>query len=532
MKRCNNYKWIIARLIANSQSKMEQLSANTLISPDIIYGQLFRDIQLNKVFPDYKTFVDCIPLLPAEEILTLYAATKDTPDFELKKFVEMHFKYPDTNDFEYKTDITLTITQHIESLWYILTRQSQLLVSYSSLISLPHSYIIPGGRFIETFYWDSYFIMLGLQQSGKTDLLQNMIDNFSYLIETLGFIPNGNRTYFLSRSQPPLYAMMIELVVEKDPPLLLTYLPFLEKEYQFWMNGAETLNEENNSYKRAVRMPDGTIMNRYWDELDTPRPEAYGKDMSYAHNMPPAQAAELYRHIRAACESGWDFSTRWYKDENTIQTIHTIDIIPVDLNCLLQFLEIQLAKAYSMKGMQPETDHYNGLANARRKAIHTYCWSEEKQFFMDYDFMQQQVTPSFSLAGTFPLYFRIAEELQAKGVADKLANDFLQAGGFLTTLKHSDFQWDSPNGWAPLQWIADIGLLNYGYKELASTAANRWMLLNEKVYQNTGKLMEKYNVVDMNSLTGGGEYPLQDGFGWTNGVYLGLKKTFQQENKS
>jgi alpha,alpha-trehalase len=507
---------------------MNEFSTASLISPDVLYGELFRNIQLNKVFPDYKTFVDCIPLFSATEIIERYNVRKTLEDFDLKKFVEEHFKYPDTHDFAYKTDITLTIVQHIESLWYILTRQSQLLVTHSSLISLPHSYIIPGGRFIEIFYWDSYFIMLGLHQSGKMDLLQNMIDNFSYLIETLGFIPNGNRSYFLTRSQPPMYAMMIELIVEKDPPLLLSYLPFLEKEYQFWMNGSEILNEQQQAHKRVVRMPDGTLLNRYWDDQDTPRPEAYGKDMSYAHNMDAEQSAVLYRHIRAACESGWDFSTRWYRDENTIQTIHTTEIIPIDLNCLLQFLEIQISKAYHMKGMQPEADKYNGFAAARRQAMNKYCWNEEQQFFMDYNYVEQKTTPSFSLAGAFPLYFRLADERQAEAVANKLRTDFLKDGGFLTTLKHSDFQWDSPNGWAPLQWITNIGLMNYNHTELAQTAASRWMLLNEKVYTHTGKLMEKYNVVDMNSLTGGGEYPLQDGFGWTNGVYLSLKKIFPE----
>jgi alpha,alpha-trehalase len=507
---------------------MDQNSTPPLSSPDYIYKELFRDVQLNKVFPDYKIFVDCIPLLTADEILLKYTELKNTEGFDLKKFVEEHFKYPEINDYEYKTDITLTINQHIESLWYILTRRSQIYVTNSSLISLPYSYIIPGGRFIEIFYWDSYFIMLGLQQSGKTDLLQNMIDNFSYLLDTLGFIPNGNRTYFLSRSQPPLYAMMIELVVEKDPPLLLTYLPYLEKEYQFWMNSSEALHEHNQACKRVVRMPDGKILNRYWDDLDTPRPEAYGKDMSYAHNMDAEQSAVLYKHIRAACESGWDFSTRWYKDGHTIQTIHTTDIIPVDLNCLIYFLEIQIARGYEMKGMQAEADAYNNLAASRKQAILTYCWDDNKRFFMDYNYLENETTPSFSLAGAFPLYFKIADERQAEYVADKLNEDFLKDGGFLTTLKHSDFQWDSPNGWAPLQWIADIGLMNYNHTELAQTAAERWMLLNEKVYTNTGKLMEKYNVVDMNSLTGGGEYPLQDGFGWTNGVYLALQKTFRK----
>jgi len=505
---------------------MDQAIDNTLLSPDTLYGQLFVDIQLNKVFHDYKTFVDCIPLFPVNEIMAAYDMNKSLPDFELTKFVMEHFKYPDIHDFEYKTDITLTITQHIESLWYILTRQPHLHTSTSSLIPLPHSYVIPGGRFIEIFYWDSYFIMLGLQQSGKMDLLHSMINNFCYMLDTLGFIPNGNRTYFLSRSQPPVFAMMIELAVEKDPPLLLTYIPFLEKEYQFWMQGSESITEKNTAYKRVVRMQDGEIMNRYWDDLDTPRPEAYGKDMSYVHTMEPAEIPDVYRHLRAACESGWDFSTRWYKDQHNVQTIHTTDIIPVDLNCLIYYLETQLAKAYTMKGMQPEADRYNILADTRKQAIQKYCWSEQCQFFMDYDFKELHETSSYSLAGTFPLYFKLADERQAAIVAEKINKSFLKEGGLLTTLKQSAFQWDCPNGWAPLQWIANIGLLNYNYKSIAETAAHRWLQLNEKVYTHTGKLMEKYNVSDMNSLTGGGEYPLQDGFGWTNGVYLALKKTF------
>ncbi len=505
---------------------MNYLSAKHLLTPDILYRDLFKEIQLSKIFPDYKTFVDCIPLLPPEKILSIYHTHKNTPDFNLKNFVDTYFQYPDTVSFKYKTDASLTITQHIENLWDVLTRNPQPPVLYSSLISLPHCYIIPGGRFTEVFYWDSYFIMLGLQQSGKSELLHAMLDNFSYLISTFGFIPNGNRTYFISRSQPPLYASMVELVVEKNPALLLTYLPFLEKEYMFWMQGTDMLSEKNNAYKHVVRMPNGTVMNRYWDELDTPRPEAYGKDLFYTHNMEDLEAAQLYRHIRAACESGWDFSTRWYKNENSIETIHTTEIVPIDLNCLLYFLEIQIAKAYRMKDMHKKSDRYYLLAATRKEAILSYCWDEEKQFFMDYDFTQQHTTSSFTLAAAFPLYFRLANENQAKAVAQKLELDFLRNGGFVTTLKHSDFQWDSPNGWAPLQWITNIGLLYYGYNDLASVAAKRWMLLNEKVYSNTGKLMEKYNVSDMNSFTGGGEYPLQDGFGWTNGVYLAFKKIF------
>lgn len=508
---------------------VEQDSRPQLQSPEELYGELFVAVQRKKIFHDYKTFVDCIPLHPSEEILSAYNAGKDLPDFDLKTFIFEHFKYPDIHDFDYQTDITLTITQHIESLWYILTRRPQLFPPNSSLMALPHSYVIPGGRFIEIFYWDSYFIMLGLTVSGKTDLLQNMIDNFCHQLDNLGFIPNGNRTYFLSRSQPPVFAMMIQLLAEKDPPLLTMYLPYLEKEYAFWMNGTEQVAKSGEAYKRVVRMPDGEIMNRYWDDKDYPRPESYGEDLSYSDPIDVALHPDLYRNVRAACESGWDFSTRWYKDQQSIQTIHTVDIVPVDLNSLLYYLEDRIAKGYELQDKPEQAQYYRSKAENRKDAILKYCWSDEQQFFMDYDHVVSRSTPALSLAAVFPLYFNLASAEQAEAVKQKLQQEFLKDGGLITTLKHSEFQWDSPNGWAPLQWIAVKGLLTYEHKELAFTIAERWMKLNEKIYHNTGKLMEKYNVVEMNLLTGGGEYPLQDGFGWTNGVYLGLEKLMQQK---
>jgi alpha,alpha-trehalase len=507
----------------------ETPNINEWRSPEELYGELLVEVQRNKIFSDYKTFVDCIPLYSPEEIMISYNAVKTLPDFDLRTFLFEYFKYPDIHDFDYKTDISLTITQHIESLWYVLTRRPQLFPHNSSLMSLPHSYVIPGGRFIEFFYWDSYFIMLGLNLSGKTDLVENMLNNFCHQLDTLGFIPNGNRTYFLSRSQPPVFAMMVQLLVEKDPPLLTKYLPYLEKEYLFWMNGSDQLHHTGDAFKRVVKMPDGEIMNRYWDDKDYPRPESYGEDLSYSYPLDTTLHADLYRNVRAACESGWDFSTRWYKDQQNIQTIHTIDIVPVDLNCLLHYLEDRIAKGYELLDKPEQARHYRSIAEQRKNAILKYFWNEEQQFFMDYDKVELRSTPSLSLAGVFPVYFNLANADQATAVATKLEQEFLKDGGLVTTLKHSEFQWDSPNGWAPLQWLAVKGLLSYEHTELAYTIADRWMKLNEKIYQNTGKLMEKYNVVEMNLLTGGGEYPLQDGFGWTNGVYIGLGKLMQQK---
>lgn len=493
-------------------------------SPDEIFGELFTTVQLNKIFPDNKTFADCIPKTSAAEILKTYDALKNASDFNLKHFVYENFILPDLNHVQYTAHTTATITKHIHSLWDVLTRQTPKRIPDSSLIDLPYPYVVPGGRFRELFYWDSYFILLGLQETDQYDLIKKMVGNFSFLIDTFGFIPNGNRTYFLSRSQPPFYACMIDILADKDPLVYMDHLPYLEKEYMFWMRGTEHLSKETTQLDRVVRMPDGEILNRFWDPKTTPRPEAYAKEVHHGHGMNTEKAGDIHRNIRAMCESGWDFSSRWLKDATDLKSSYITDIVPVDLNCLLYHLETTISKSYTLKNDPDKAAEYYSLAVKRKTAILKYCWSEIDLFFMDYNLAENMCTPSFSLAAAFPLFFNLANPVQAKAVSQKLKKEFLQPGGFLTTLKTSSFQWDSPNGWAPLQWITVKGLLNYGENELAVTASQRWMQMNDKIYQTTGKLMEKYNVTDLSLHTGGGEYQLQDGFGWTNGVYLKLQR--------
>jgi alpha,alpha-trehalase len=230
----------------------------------------------------------------------------------------------------------------------------------------------------------------------------------------------------------------------------------------------------------------------------------------------------MYRHLRSGAESGWDYSSRWFKDGETLETIHTTDIAPVDLNSLLYYLETLLAEAYDL-GDKPEVgDSFRALAAKRKALFDTYFWNQETGFYHDYDFVAKQKTPVLSLAGVYPLFFNIASPKQAEAVAKVIKEKFLQPGGLPATLVNTGQQWDSPNGWAPLQWMAIKGLRNYGYTELADTIKTRWIVNNKRVYKNTGKMVEKYNVYDLSLLAGGGEYPVQDGFGWSNGVLLKL----------
>src|SRR5882757_5050806 len=174
--------------------------------------ELFTAVQISGIFADQKIFADCIPNTPAATILEEYRKQKQKNDFDLSAFVATHFQVPSYNETNFISDISLSAQQHIEQLWDVLTINSN--TQKGTVIGLPFSYVVPGGRFRELFYWDSYFTMLGLQASGKTLLVENMVNNFAYLLNTFGHIPNGTKTYFLSRSQPPFFSLMVDLLSE------------------------------------------------------------------------------------------------------------------------------------------------------------------------------------------------------------------------------------------------------------------------------------------------------------------------------
>ena len=496
--------------------------------PDVLFGKLFADVQLKAVFPDSKTFADCTPKFPAAVILANYDKARLQAGFDLKSFVLANFTLPVKPASGYTSKASQTAQQHIMDLWPVLTRPAQKAGSpIGSLIPLPNPYVVPGGRFGEIYYWDSYFTMLGLQASGQGSKIRNMVNNFAYLIKTFGFIPNGNRTYFLGRSQPPFFSLVVNLLSEiEGKKTLLTYLPQLQQEYDFWMDGKTRATTQSPAYRRLVRLPDGVFLNRYYDDRDTPRPESYKEDVGLARQTgtgKPEMDRILYRHLRAGAESGWDYSSRWFRDGKTLRTIHTTDFIPVDLNALLVNLEQTLAEGYRLKGDQKQAQMYLRLAQQRRSALLKYCWDGKRQFFFDYDFVARKQSAVYSLAAVYPLFFNVASASQAQGVARVIQRDFLKPGGLTTTLVRTGEQWDAPNGWAPLQWMSIRGLRNYKLTKLADQIKTAWVAENLRVYKASGKMVEKYDVVSTVAAKGG-EYPTQDGFGWTNGVLLRLLK--------
>ena len=508
----------------NSQTKVESSTPSNLKTPIDVYGDLLVDVQMAQVFPDGKTFVDCTPKRDVSGILADYKKAKTASGFDLKAFVLENFDTPKQYASDFVSDTTKSVEEHINSLWSVLTRTPEQVDKRGTLIPLPNAYIVPGGRFREIYYWDSYFTMLGLQVAGKADMIENMVGNFSYLIDEIGFIPNGNRTYFLGRSQPPFYSCMVGVLAEmKGDDIYKKYLPQLEKEYNFWMDGSDQLSETNRTYKRVVRLSDGSVLNRYWDNFDRPREESYREDVETAEKS-GRPVAEVYRDLRAGAESGWDYSSRWLRKVDDLSTIHTTDILPADLNSLLYNLEMTIAKGYELSDDAEKAALFNKKAADRKTAILRYHYFAPSGLFMDFDFTVGEPTYVPSLATMYPLFFKIATPAQAATVAKNIQDSFLRPGGVNSTVHNTGQQWDAPNGWAPLQWMTIQGLRNYDQNELASTIQNRWIDLNKKVYKNTGKMVEKYNVQDASLVGGGGEYPLQDGFGWSNGVLLRLMK--------
>jgi alpha,alpha-trehalase len=490
-------------------------------TPAQLYGDLFIDVQMARVFPDDKTFVDAVAKREPRDIVARYQRERREPAFDLSAFVAREFTVPTPAPSDFRTIPGEDVRSHIDRLWPVLTREPAQAVKYSSRLPLPHRYVVPGGRFNEMYYWDSYFTMLGLQASGQHELLRQVCDNFAFLVERYGHVPNGNRSYYLGRSQPPFFALMVELLVDHEGGGAYSrYRAALQKEYDFWMAGSERLGV-GQAHRRVVRLSRDEMLNRYWDDRATPREESYREDIATA-NATERPKEEVYRNLRAAAESGWDFSSRWFADGRTLASIRTVDLIPVDLNSVLYQLEQTLAGAYETAS-PARAEELRARAAARRVAIHRYLWNPDAGIFTDYLWREGRPAAQVTAATVAPLFVGLASQEQAKAVAAAVSAQLLKAHGLVTTANATGEQWDSPNGWAPLQWMAIEGFRRYGNNELAGTIAQRWVKQNLAVFETSGKLVEKYNVTAAGtSAAGGGEYPLQDGFGWTNGVLRAL----------
>lgn len=367
-----------------------------------------------------------------------------------------------------------------------------------SLIGLPYPYIVPSpeGMFQEMYYWDTFFTNKGLILDGRADMAKNNVDNMLYLVEKYGFMPNGNRKVFLSRSQPPYLSMMIKDVYEvfQDKAWLETAFPILKKEYGFWMT------------KRIT--PIGL--------------NQFGGDLSVVENLndyscdriqitPSGRTQEdIASCILCDCESGWDFNPR--------TELHQTDFVYVDLNCNLYLYEKNFA--YFAKVLKNgEQSEWEDRACKRMELMNQYLWNGK--CFLDYNFQTGSFSKVFSVASFYPLWTGIATKEQAEATVKML--DRLECNYGIVACEKNDidgnYQWNYPNGWAPLHYIMICALERYGYRKDARRIAEKYVRMVDTNFERTGTLWEKYNVVT-GDLDVSNEYEMPAMLGWTAGVYL------------
>ncbi|MCH4092419.1 alpha,alpha-trehalase TreF [Acetobacter sp.] len=499
--------------------------------PSIALDGLFAAIGKARIFTDAKAAADAYPNRPPEEILATWRAQRDDPGFDLKTFVATYFTIPAITSAAYQRKPGENVRDYIMGMWDVLTRQPDTPVPWSSLLPLPEKYVVPGGRFTEVYYWDTYFTMIGLYEGGRIDLMRSTYRDLASLIDRYGHIPNGSRTYYLSRSQPAFFALMTDLLASHDGnATYVKYLPELQREYDYWTDGEAKL-APGHAWRHAVRLKDGTLLTRPWDDLDTPRDESYPEDIATAAST-TRPSADVWRNLRAGSETGWDFSSRWLMDHHTLSTIHTTDLVTIEMSSTVAHLSKTLSHAYDLSGNKQKAAFYKADAERRMAAIRRVLWDPKRGAFYDYDWKVGRLTDVLSAATAVPLFLHIATDQQAQSVAKTLREKLLKPGGLVSTDIASGQQWDSPNGWAPLQWMAIKGLNLYGEDVLAQDIAQRWMERVIGTYEKSGVLLEKYDVVNPEISptggAGGGEYPMQIGFGWTNGTLLGLMNRYPQ----
>lgn len=477
-------------------------------TPAARYGALFARVQDSAIFADGKMFVDAVPRRCGVAIMADFAGLASDDD-ALRGFVDANFTLPVSVDPVAVGMPRQALREHIRAMWPDLARDAVAAEPGSSVLAIRHRHVVPGGRFRELYYWDSYFTMLGLIRDGERALAEGIVDAMTDLIELYGYVPNGTRNYYLGRSQPPLYYLMVGLLDDPDPVVAARRLAAMKREHAWWMAGADDL-PCGARHGHVARLADGSLLNRYWDARDTPRDESWREDVDTARGS-GRDAAEVYRDLRAGAESGWDFSSRWLEGYD-LSSIRTTTIAPVDLNAFLFGLESAIAASGDA-----DASSFAVRAEHRRAAMHAHLWNADAGHFADYDLASGRRRPHATAAALAPLFAGLATAEQAAATASFTERVLLAPGGLRTTVIDSGEQWDSPNGWAPLQWIAVAGLRLHGHDDVADEIAQRWIATVDATYRTTGLLYEKYDV-EHPAIGRGGEYLPQIGFGWTNGV--------------
>ncbi|XP_071352608.1 trehalase isoform X1 [Trachinotus anak] len=514
-------------------------------------GPILHQVQEAKLFDDDKYFVD-MKLKAAPDIVlsAFYNLSNEMPNTtvppaKLQEFLHVYFEKPGTEleswtppDWHDKPKFLEGIedqklrdwAEKIHHLWKSLGRKIHAGVKdhpelYSQIYT-PHPVVVPGGRFRELYYWDSYWVINGLLLSEMTDTAYGMIQNFLYLVNRYGFIPNGGRIYYERRSQPPFLTLMVESYYQatKDKDFLRAALPALEQEYGFWMQNRSVAVKVNGKEH---------VLNRYHVPVGLPRPESYTDDLELVEGLTDDHKEQLWMDLKAGAESGWDFTSRWYIDgdghnNGTLRETRTSQILPTDLNALLCLNEKTLASFHRILGDGDSAALYDQAAARRLGAMESVLWDAERGAWFDYNLMTQSKHFEFYPSNLAPVWAQCYSrpEMGEKAVQYLKGSGALQfPNGVPTSLRASGQQWDYPNAWPPLQHMLISGLSKLpseDAKQLAFDLAQRWIKTNWLAYVKYDAMFEKYDVNGDGKPGGGGEYEVQLGFGWTNGVALQL----------
>ncbi|XP_018335277.1 trehalase-like [Agrilus planipennis] len=520
-------------------------------------GELLDTVQRARIFNDSKTFVDLKLRYDSKTVLNnfenLMQSTNRHPTTkQIKTFVSDNFEDGDElkqwNPPDYKAnprflndvndEVIRNFAKYVVQIWPTLARRIRDEVEQNidkySIIPLPKPFIIPGGRFRETYYWDTYWIIQGLLISEMAETTKGMLDNFIYMVKNYGFVPNGGRIYYLARSQPPLLTKMAYNYVKstRDVSWLRNNIKYLDTELSYWL-----------CKKKAEVMKGGQkyVLAHYYAPSEGPRPESYREDIESANYFPDKeQKQQFYTNIKSGAETGWDFSSRWIFDQNggnnaNLSFIDTPRIIPVDLNSFLCEAFDHLSSLYLLIGDQRNSHFWKEKHLHFRKSIQQVLWDEKDGIWYDYDNTLSKPRKYFYPSNVSPLWNNCIDP-NRKSIFGKRVLEYLQStdalktpGGIPTSEEQSGEQWDFPNAWAPLQAIVIQGLYNsenFDAQNAAEELAKKWISANIRGYRETGELYEKYDALHSGKYGGGGEYVVQTGFGWTNGFALELVKQF------
>lgn len=516
-------------------------------------SSLLKAVELAQIFSDSKTFVDMKLKDTESVILSKFAKLEDdyngdVPYDMLKDFVNEYFEEGNEleewipPDFTEHPSIVNRIKDNnykqwalgLNQVWKTLARKVKDDVRVHpdrySLIWVPNGFAIPGGRFRELYYWDTYWIIKGMLICDMWKTAQGVIDNIISLVKLFGFMPNGGRVYYLNRSQPPMVTLMVLSYFEatNDFDYVKKVIDILDSEFEFWReNRMVTFEKNGKSYTMA----------RYYAPSRGPRPESYREDYESAEHFETEKEKEQYYiNIKSAAETGWDFSSRWFitkdnTDRGNLTDIHTINIIPVDLNCILHRNAVTLCAWYTKLGDKTKADKYRAIAENLLYSIQEVMWRPDLGAWFDWDILNNKSREYFFVSNIVPLWtesYNMPKKAVASAVLGYLkehhiieADYTVHFNGTPTSLFNSSQQWDFPNAWPPLQAFIIQGLDRTQQKlaqQVALEMAQVWLRSNYKGFAEKSMMFEKYDVLLSGETGGGGEYIPQTGFGWTNGV--------------